>query len=267
MMIDVASDLHVDKHLAILDWRFLRNGHSNTLILAGDVANNFEQILQEIHKAALEYELVIYVDGNHEHYKSGVSVNDQVRLLQNQLDRYHNVAYLNGNDRCTHRVGNTMFIGGNGWYDWSCFKHEGITVEMAYRSWREGSNDAGWIQWGADDPLIQAMVHSINLSEAVRQAQQDPAVEHIVMVTHTSPRHEVMERRSRDWDIQTPSYVNSLMSGVLREDTHNKIRYWIYGHTHVRNMRVIDGITYINNSRGYAHEERSAWWLPQIEIP
>lgn len=266
MKFDVASDLHVDKHLAILDWRFLRNGHSTTLVLAGDVANNFEQILQEIHKAALEYEHVIFVDGNHEHYKSGVSVNDQIRLLQDQLNRYHNVHFLDGNDHCSHQVGNVAFIGGNGWYDWACFEAEGITQDMARRSWALGSNDADWIQWEQDSPAIQAIVQSINLRMAVARAQQEPTVEHIVMVTHTSPRHELMERRTREWNIQTPSYVNSLMDGVLQSDVRHKIRYWIYGHTHVRNMRVIDDITYINNSRGYAHEERSAWWLPQIEI-
>jgi UDP-2,3-diacylglucosamine pyrophosphatase LpxH len=55
------------------------------------------------------------------------------------------------------------------------------------------------------------------------------------------------------------------MKDVLTEDTNNKIKFWVYGHTHERKMIDINNVTYVNNSRGYPNEVAN-WSMVQIEI-
>jgi predicted phosphodiesterase len=267
MKFDVCSDLHVDHHLSLIDWAEWKNPDSTVLIIAGDVSNKIVNTVAVVMDAAQHYEHVVFVDGNHEHYDHELCVSDNIRLMHSAFDRIPNVHFLDGELRATWQHEGTLFVGGMGWYDWICYERMNISHRRAYGSWLEGSNDAREIQWDDDmRPDTMASVHAVNLSTEVHEAQQDAGVERIVMVTHSSPDARLMWWRPENpaWNEQTPSYVNSQMSQVVEQDAGKKIQYWIYGHTHFRSYRVLDGIHYINNSRGYPREA-SDYFLPQFE--
>lgn len=94
MKFDVVSDLHVDhwfsktrvisdkgpksfrphpvtgkEKFVHFDFQFFKNSDSNILIIAGDFCNGFEYGPDVLLDASQAYEHVVFVDGNHEHYR------------------------------------------------------------------------------------------------------------------------------------------------------------------------------------------------------
>lgn len=289
MKIDVCSDLHVDGWLKMVDlrpppdpecwsgepyhslyyhlnWKKIKNTDSTVLIIAGDIANRINQSLEVIEAAIEAYDHVIFVEGNHDHYDNqGNSIDDTMEGLRELCNGLTNVHYLAPDESVT--LDGITFIGGTGWYDWKCYEHLGIYESRAKTSWELWSNDYRYINHGSLQPNIRAMEQAINMAGLVRKAQDDEVTEKIVMVTHMSPKGELMEWRDRDnmWNNLTPSYVNSALQQVLDADDGKKISHWVYGHTHRRDVREIDGVTYVNNARGYPRENEP-FSLLQIEV-
>lgn len=287
MKIDFCSDLHVDAwhgHNSIhdpkrrtwlgepfastyvdIDWALYKNPDSEVLVIAGDIANTMITTVNVIECAALEYEHVIVVEGNHDHYASELNVNDGMEFLKAQLARFPNVTYLDGESMLL--LDGVAFYGACGWYDWKAYEQQGISDFTAKRTWAQYSNDSRYPKFGTTGPEVLAMQQAVNLATQVRSANSDDKIHSIVMTTHMSPRADLMEWKAGDgvWNALTPSYVNTAMDMVLAENSNGKITHWIYGHTHSRQMEFKDGILYANNARGYPREN-PPFSLTQIEV-
>ncbi len=287
MKFDVVSDLHVDawfqttqlhdpdkrmwegepftsRYLHV-DWAYMRNEGSDVLVIAGDTANTVEMAFDVVEAASKDYPHVLVVDGNHEHYKGEGTVEENMQSLRDMCSSLNNVTYLDG--QATYQRDNVLFVGATGWYDWKAFEDQYISRESAKQAWYQFSNDSRVPSYGKlGDPEKIAMIQAVQLSELVREAQTNDTIDHIVMVTHMSPRADLMEWKTNlTWNMLTPSYVNTALKQVLDSDVNRKIKSWVYGHTHYRKVSVIDDITYINNARGYP-KENEPMELLQAEI-
>lgn len=285
---DYCSDLHVDawhgitrlhdpqgpriwsgepyaSHAFYVDWEWYQQDGSKVLILAGDIANSLSDTISVVKDAADVYDHVLFVDGNHEHYQSAIEgdVDFTHEVIKDSLRMYSNVVHLNGENSL--KVGNTLFVGACGWYDWQAFVDKGVSAEEAKFHWSTRNNDSRMVDYGRfKDPAALAMHHSELIRAQVLTAQTDDTVEHIVVVTHTSPREELNPwlEGNDGWNTLTPSYINTGMDRVLAVDTQKKIRHWIYGHTHERQTLDIGGVVYSNNARGYPRENEP-WTMAQ----
>lgn len=285
---DVVSDLHIDawahttqlheptrrlwegepyqSRVLHIDWRFYKNPGSWALVIAGDTSNSILSLAMVVEQAAQEYDQVIIVDGNHEHYHGDSTVEDNMIILSNALQPLPNATYLDGTR--TLRLGDTVFVGCTGWYDWLAHTDRGIPEYLAKKAWIQASNDARYPDFGSfKDPDKLANIQAVQLAEHVRTASNDDTVKNIVVVTHMSPRSDLMQWKEGDvfWNALTPSYVNTKLLQVLEADTGKKIRHWIYGHTHEQKTTTIDDIVYTNNARGYPREN-GPLKLVQLEI-
>ncbi len=285
---DFCSDLHVDAWHSVtrlvsppgegpqsrqpngqhqyIDWAWYKNPDSTVLIIAGDISNSIKITSEVFIDASKVYEWVVVVEGNHEHYDIERKMSHNTEYLEELIKPYPNIILLNGT---SHQIGDVLFTGALGWYDWAGWEHRGITIAQAYMAWQSGSNDSRYPRFAElNSPAHLALVHSFQVAEEVRAAQINDSISKIVCVTHTSPRHELMHWHPTNdaWNKLTPSYMNSKMSSVLEADTGKKIKAWIYGHTHDRKMVDIDGVTYANNAQGYPRETSTPWSLPQLEI-
>lgn len=281
---DFCSDLHVDawhqttqlydpqgprrwdgkpheSHFLYVDWEYYKQDGSRVLIVAGDVANCLADTISVIKDGACAYDHVLFVDGNHEHYQSSVQgdVDLTHQVIKDSLREFPNAVHLDG--ETSLKVDNTLFVGACGWYDWQAFVDKGVSAEEAKFHWSTRNNDSRRVDYGRfKDPSSLAMHHSELLRSQVLAAQDDDTIEHIVVITHTSPRSELNPWIDGDdgWNTLTPSYINTGMDRVRAVDTKRKIRHWIYGHTHERQSIDIDGVMYSNNARGYPRE--NPWW-------
>ena len=287
MKIDFCSDLHVDawhqttqlhdparrmwagepykSMFYYIDWRQYKNPDSRVLVIAGDISNSMITTQQVIAAAAEEYEYVVVVEGNHDHYDTEMTIDDGIEYLTNALVQYPNVYHLK------HDTGllldGVAFLGAVGWYDFKAFEDQGISDFAAKRAWASYSNDSRYPKFGDKSVEVLAFEQAINLADQVKTASEDDAITNIVVATHMSPRADIMEWKPGNvvWNTLTPSYVNTAMSQVLDADVNKKIGLWIYGHTHTRKMVEIDGIVYANNARGYPREN-PPFTLTQFEV-
>lgn len=289
LKIDVCSDLHVDAWFNTtqpynpngpriwegepyqsryfhIDWQWYKNEGSTVLVIAGDTANNIEMTAQVVSQAASVYEHVVLVDGNHEHYESDGTVEQNMSRLKSLLSQLTNVSYLNGPHALL--VGDVMFIGATGWYDWKGHESRDITVEMARQAWKHHSMDSRRVKYGIHkSPANLGQLQADDLAERVREVSDNEMIREIVVVTHMSPCSDLMEWKEGDnfWNLLTPSYINSQLKVVLEADVNRKIKNWVYGHTHQRKITEVDGVKYINNARGYPREN-PPFSLTQITI-
>jgi predicted phosphodiesterase len=282
VLYDLCSDLHFDsyrakllKGLTSVEFARLKNAGSQVLVVAGDSANHYQRTLKLIRKAAKFYEYVVFVDGNHEHYESKRPIHLAERYLRLFSDRHPNLVFLDG--QRVLRLGQTVFIGCNGWYDWQImcpeisFADQFITWSGEQPPWykgsswernNHGSNDRDIIS--RDLPireviLAKARMQADLLRKQVAQFSADPTIREIVVTTHTAPGRFCLEEKPYDMEHQrfNGSYANSRYAEVLAVPNH-KIKLWNYGHTHNRKFLPHDcGVIFVNNARGYASEQRN----------
>lgn len=257
MFFDVVSDLHIhdeDQLNFILDK--MRKSKSEYLIVTGDTSDNINLSLNLNTIFSNYYDKVFFIPGNHDHYQS--SIEDVDTILQS-------TTYFNTKHRFDI-IGDTVIIGFTGWYDLMCYSDIGISFDTAKYYWELIQRDSKWINF-TKMPWLIANEQKKELVNLVNVFNNDDSIKNIIIMTHMIPSKDFVElRNDPSWDNATPSYVNSFMvDEVSEQNTNNKIKLWVYGHTHDRANFVYKDIQFINNARGYGFETYS-WNIESIKI-
>ncbi len=276
MKFDLISDFHVEMNVGWnttqlytkgdplhFAWHRARNEGSDVLVVAGDTSNFHEFTRDVIVEAAGYYEHVVFVDGNHEHYsnyRNKWTVYRDEEWFANQFNHRNkvvdNVTYLIG--QTTYKVGRTLFIGANGWYNF-LFTH-GAHPKQQQRDWRMQSNDPNCIRFGKKHrPEKLARRDVDTLKDHVYWAQYDETIDEIVVVTHTLPTETAFMQfamPTHPFFALNGAYCNNWMSEVWEADTAGKIKTWCFGHTHERRDFFENGIRFVCNPRGYRGEKK-----------
>lgn len=267
MQFDLVSDFHSDlwNTGTNFSWAKYRNEGSDVLVLAGDTSNYMNDIPVIINRALNVYKHVIFTDGNHEHYAFDrvADVDDICEELQEFADSKENVTFLTG--RNSVQVNNTVFIGCNGWYDFRVYEDR-FNIDDSMNAWKRMSNDSKMIDFAMVPVAIRAKNQAALIEQQVADLQ-DSDME-LVVVTHTIPT-KVLSKWSpfstSPNAIIECAYYNTAMENAYFADIKQKIKVWVYGHTHVRSERKIGHVRYINNARGYESESTSRWFIAQID--
>jgi len=274
MKFDLISDFHVEMNTRYDESRFWTEGEpelyawnkdskSDVLVIAGDSANHHEDALAVVFEAAKHYKHVVWTDGNHEHYSNymnGWNVMHDMEYFNTMCNHRNkiadNITYLNGEQ--TWQKDGTLFIGANGWYDFS-FAY-GIPQKQQMQNWRQRSNDSACIRFGKKNrPEKLAERQSRQLTELVQEAQDDDTVQEIVVVTHTLPIGTAFGQFNNPAHPFFPlngAYGNAFMRYVWAADKKGKIKTWCFGHTHDRRDFFEEGIHFVCNPRGYRGENK-----------
>lgn len=243
MKFQYASDLHLElsgnsrwiKHhpLAV---------SGDVLILAGDIiylgddgglkhpfwdwcADNFEQ--------------TIVVPGNHEYY-GGFNL---AETLDNwSLELRSNVRYLNN---AAVRFGRTSIVLSTLW------SHIRVENALAVKS---GITDFHRIRYGEDrlDFVKFNEVHQKSV-DFVRTAVKEAPDDDIIVVSHHLPSQILVSDR----------FKGSILNDAFSSEQGNwiaesKIKYWIYGHSHVNIPGQIGQTTFLSNQLGYVFDHPEA---------
>jgi predicted phosphodiesterase len=264
MLIDWVSDTHAGHwpH-AQIDWAAVRNPGSDILIMGGDLANDHISALVEAHRAAEVYPIVLWTDGNHEHYETdhdGIDTDAAHAFMRDHIQDPR-VIFMDGLTKFIQ--GGVMFIGCNGWYDFNIVPE--YSRETQHDAWKRGSNDSKLIRFSQYPDKLAAR-DAGNLCTLVLDALDNPEIEHIIVFTHTSPLLKGLRRSmDPDWDRLNGAYGNSMMQKVMDVDINRKIRIWLYGHTHFNNDFDHEGIRIVSAPRGYPGDARmmgAVWERP-----
>lgn len=271
MKYDLGSDLHVDinARIGMVNFKEMKNEGSDTIVLAGDLANNPELTVKVLALAAAAYENVIFVDGNHEHYSNrdtNMSISATMEYFREAAKVIPNVTYLSGTNRII--IDDVMFVGANTWYDFKLSPPQ-FSFETVKNAWRSCLADARLSIFDRD-PEAFAELQAGQIAKQVAEAQEDQMVEKIVVVTHTvsSPKG-LMIKNEPSWDVLNGCFGCSEMTKVWEADTNRKIIHAVCGHTHYgHDFYDHDGIRFVINPRGYHGHKGEAgdrWFLAQLD--
>lgn len=246
---DLISDLHVDTW-GNFDWT--GQPTSTVCIVAGDVARDRALLLKALQHLGQVYQAVFYIDGNEEHIDYIENLGVSYLSLAKQIERIHNVVYLQDN---VVVVDGVAILGTNGWwgYDFDLGIAPDQVSEWAQKKYFMSAAAAKSISKMATNDA-QYMITS------VKRLQTHQDVKKIVMVTHTVPDPALIAHDIElDGNMRFNLMGNRLMMQAMAADTENKIHTWCFGHYHGSVDQIRSNIRFVNNCRGRANTNYSKY--------
>ncbi len=248
------SDLHIEfrgkKFMNIVKMK------TDVLCLAGDICacgnkKDYENFLRFLKMICSNYKYVIHVAGNHEYYTAGESkitkwhtmqgINARLKSIEKIIPNY---IYLDCQSVILKINGSSyVFIGATLWAHVNKNNYEEIEKRM---------NDYNYIYiWKDGKPVkltIQDMQklhakHTKFLASAIHKFKGMPCI----VVTHHKP-----VRDSINCDVITQAYETDITDIIGMEGS--TVKYAIHGHTHSHYSKIIKGIHYLSNPKGYIGE-------------
>jgi len=247
MRIQIASDLHLE----FFQGRFgdaptlpFAEG-ADILVLAGDIHKR-DRAIEVFRRWPVP---VVYVHGNHEHYKEHIwqnierlrtrSSGSNVHCLENDVWEYQGV----------------RFLGCALWTDYQVYSNRDVAMAEAASS----LNDHQIIRthYRRFSPVDALAIH-LQSRSWIEDKLSVPFDGATVIVTHHAPHLRSVSSTFAN-DLLTPSFASDLtyLMGTPK--------LWIHGHVHHSVDYAIDGTRVVANPRGYPLNPRRANTLADVE--
>lgn len=260
MKIAFTSDIHADvssenEKVPEIQIPILRRESPEVFIICGDISASQRYFAQTLQKYdALECPKLL-VAGNHDLWVEDEKENsiERYRYILPELARDGGFVYLGFEPYILGTIG---FVGVCGWYDYS-FRNESLDNKIprrAYQAKKFGSRkwmDAVHCNWSSmEDADIVSMMNESLKRQLVSVGDK---VENILVVLHHVPFRELLLYKDvPSWDFLNAFTGNTQTAEIIKSSP--KVKGVLYGHTHERNGRVVDGIPAITHSVGYEWE-------------
>ena len=253
MKIQLVSDLHLEfNHTPVVE-----NAGADVLVLAGDICmaafleaeDEFMPLTREagfLRKCAQKFDHVIYVMGNHEHYKH--TFNDTADVIRKTVAGLPNFHFL---DNESVMIDGVKFIGATLWTDMN--DHCPITMEYLSR----GMSDFRIIKYRDKDdnyfgftPKIAFLEHMKSCRFIEEALDETPTV----VVTHHAPSYQSIHEMYK-----TERYMNGGFASDLEDFIHRNqnIKLWCHGHMHNNFDYMVGDTRVVCNPHGYPAEREN----------
>ncbi|MCX7921660.1 MAG: metallophosphoesterase [Clostridia bacterium] len=238
MRIFAISDIHTDFEA---NWRWLdglskEDYKNDILILAGDVTDKLTLLEKTFLSLQSRFMKVVFVPGNHDLWVFRSKVADSLVKFQMVKDLAQNCGILME----PFNYNTISVIPLYGWYDYS-FGNPSSEIQNIWADYMA----CRWPR-NYDEKTITA--HFTSMNEAALTIKNDI----VISFSHFVPRIDLMPGFiPPDKRVLYPvlgSYFIEKQIRSLKPQIH------VYGHSHVNNSVVKDGIQYINNAFGYPYE-------------
>jgi len=231
MKLHVLSDLHTE--FAPFD---MPETDADVLVLAGDVGVGRRGLARAREWA--RDRPVVYVAGNHEHYREAVPAFTERLTAESAGSGVH---FL---ENRAVEIGGTRFLGCTLWTDFEIFGNrlaDTSAARMAMNDYRLIRMLPGYRRFRPDD----ARTLNLRSTRWLRQMLAEPFAGPTVVVTHHAPSLRSVKPRDRQ-DPVAAAYASNLewmMDGSAA--------LWIHGHTHFCVDYEIGGTRVVSNPRAY----------------
>ncbi len=261
MKIAAISDLHVlpdDGDRELLESIKQRVGEiaPDVFVIAGDISDRLSVLDDTLAQLYIDTCANLYVAGNHdiwfEDEKSPGSLEKYSKHVgeicsKNGFIHLPDFHYINGN---------TAFVGSIGWYDYS-FRRPELEIPLEHYEKKE-YRGAVWydlfkIDWGYND--IEATdLFNRKLEYDLKTLPSN--ISQIVYVSHHLPFRDLTIYKDRlPWDFHS-AFMGAQSTGKILEND-SRVILSISGHSHIRNLVSIGGITAITVPLGYGRPEKN----------
>ncbi|EFA86454.1 hypothetical protein PPL_00247 [Heterostelium album PN500] len=259
-----ASDLHLERlpSLSSVNGLYDFKKQKDTryfLAIPGDIGN-FEMLEIFLKAVSPVYERVFFVPGNHEffyHYNGKVfmtmdEINDR---LQKICSKFDNVSFLNNG---YYQLDEYRIIGSTFWT--KIGKEESQRIASSWPDYgcifiRDDNNPAGK---RLVLPKDITMIHEQSVHYIYELLHSTPEGGKNVVLTHHAPLYS---DKSKEIYTSNPDHIGSPITNVFQSDQSawmtedNKIKIWIFGHTHYCTKFTFNNVLVASNQLGYQSKD------------
>jgi len=218
-------------------------------VLAGDIGNPYQENYDTFMKyISNNFKKSFVISGNHEYYNKTKTITETNVFLTDYFTKFDNISFLNDN---YEHYNNYCFIGTT---LWSKITNPDYKINDVY-----SIPNFDYIQYNrlnmlSVDFLEDALEHNDNC----------------IVITHHMPSASLIDVKYKTQQMLPYNqwfYCN--MDDLIEKNTKikkNKIKCWIYGHTHTPSNVKINDIPFICNPIGYPNENRELDFSKNITI-
>lgn len=241
MRVFAVSDLHVD-YAQNAQWVEQLSDHDYTrdvLLVAGDVSDKLTHIAACLQVLSRKFRRVAYIPGNHDLWTRSGFQGDSFEKLAQVMDCVRDLGILT----TVQNLGPVTIVPLYSWYDFSF----GTPSEDLMDAWM----DFRVCRWplGSSAASVSSRFLDMNGGHARDHGGK------VITFSHFLPRLDVLPERARPWvQYLYPVLGTKAIDAQVRAAGSS---VHVYGHIHIRNNAVIDGVRYINNALGNPKEQRS----------
>ncbi len=235
------SDLHLEFLQPDEIKNFIRkipSGIDEICILAGDIGNPYEENYDIFMKfISNNFKKSFVITGNHEYYNKTKTIEEIDAFLSKYFEQFKNISFLN----------NTYE-----YYDNYCFI--GTTLWSKITNPKYQINDVRYIQ--NLDYIKYNQLHSKS-KEFLENAIKNNNSKNNIIITHHGPSESLIDSKYKTFSSAPYNQWFYCNMDTLIENEKDKIKCWIYGHTHTPSNNIIHGIHFICNPIGYPNENKN----------
>jgi len=230
------SDLHLEFIRPDKIESFIRQippGFNEICILAGDIGNpyqsNYDTFMQFISK---NFKKAFVISGNHEYYNKTKTIEETNEFMKDYFQQFDNISFLNNSYEMYDGycfIGTTL---------WSKITNPQFKINDVYKI-----PDFDYIKYNRLNML------SVDFLEDTLQNK-----ENCVIISHHVPSNSLIDIKYKTQEMLPYNQWFYCDMDNLIERNKDKIKCWIYGHTHKPSNKIINGIQFLCNPIGYPNE-------------
>jgi predicted MPP superfamily phosphohydrolase len=248
MKIRYLSDLHLEFIKPNKIERFISkipSGIHEICILAGDIGNpyqtNYDIFMNFISK---NFKKTFVISGNHEYYNKTKTIEETNEFMRDYFSKFDNISFLNNDCEI---------------YEGYCFI--GTTL------WSKITNPIYEINDVHNIPNFDYIKYN-GLNMLSVDFLEDALVnnDNCVVITHHMPSKSLIDIKYTTQQMQPYNQWFYCNMDNLIEKKQNKIKCWIYGHTHTPSNITLSKIPFLCNPIGYPNENVKIDFEKTIEI-
>lgn len=230
------SDLHLEFLNANQFKKFVRKiptGINEVCILAGDIGNPYEsnyRVFMDF--VSSHFKRTFVIPGNHEYYNRTKTMQETNEYMRDYFRSFRNIRFLNDESEVYE---NHCFIGTT---LWSKIVNPEYTINDVLQIPQFDYMQYNRLNRMSVDFLEDALFTNQNCIVITHHVPSDS----LIHVKYKTPKM----RPYNQW-----FYCN--MDDTI-ETYHDKIKCWIYGHTHTPSTNIVHGIPFLCNPMGYPNE-------------
>jgi len=236
MILRYFSDLHLEFIKPNKINNFLKNisiGTDEICILSGDIGNPY-QIQYDIFMKFMSknFRKIFVIPGNHEYYNKTKTMDETNAFLVEYFKQFDNISFLNNSYEYYE---NYCFIGT---ILWSKITNPIYKINDVF-----SIPNFDYIKYNVLNTICIDF-----LKDAV--AQND----NCIIITHHVPSNSLIDDKYKNSELSPYTQWFGCDMDIFIKTNNNKIKCWIYGHTHTSSYKLINEIPFLCNPIGYQNE-------------
>ena len=239
MKLRYLSDLHLEfltkSKLEKIITHIIPGVTNEICILAGDIGNptseNYDIFMNFIDKS---FEKSFIIPGNHEYYNKTKNMDEINDYMYKYFEKFQNISFLNNeyeNYKGYCFIGTTL---------WTKITNPMFTI-----------NDNNYIK-----KFDYLKCNQLNMLcvDFLEDTIENNSNNNNIIISHHVPSNDLIDVKYKNSGMIQYNQCFYADMDYFIEKNKNKIKCWIYGHTHTPSYNIINGIPFLCNPIGYPNE-------------